>query len=129
MEQRAAARRPSAARSIRNVNLLAPYRDRILQDVKLVRPFKLVVDSRQWDCRRVGARHLPRIRLRSRRAFTEVDGTFPNHHPDPSKPENLKDLIAAIDNTAPNWAWPSTATATGWASSPAAATTSIPTGR
>jgi phosphomannomutase len=31
--------------------------------------------------------------------FSEVDGDFPNHHPDPSKPENLKDLIAALQNT------------------------------
>jgi phosphomannomutase len=28
--------------------------------------------------------------------FSEVDGDFPNHHPDPSKPENLVDLIAAV---------------------------------
>ena len=62
--------------------------------------------------------------------FSEVDGNFPNHHPDPSKPENLQDLIAAIgDRRAPNSAWPSTATATAWASSRAAATTSIPTAR
>jgi phosphomannomutase len=31
--------------------------------------------------------------------FSEVDGNFPNHHPDPSKPENLKDLIAALANS------------------------------
>jgi phosphomannomutase len=31
--------------------------------------------------------------------FSEVDGNFPNHHPDPSKPENLKDLIAALQST------------------------------
>ena len=28
--------------------------------------------------------------------YCEVDGTFPNHHPDPSKPENLKDLINSL---------------------------------
>jgi phosphomannomutase len=31
--------------------------------------------------------------------FSDVDGNFPNHHPDPSKPENLKDLIAALQST------------------------------
>ena len=31
--------------------------------------------------------------------FSEVDGNFPNHHPDPSKPENLRDLIAALDDS------------------------------
>jgi phosphomannomutase len=31
--------------------------------------------------------------------FTEVDGNFPNHHPDPSKPENLRDVIAALQTS------------------------------
>ncbi len=31
--------------------------------------------------------------------FSEVDGDFPNHHPDPTKPENLRDLIAALQDT------------------------------
>jgi phosphomannomutase len=31
--------------------------------------------------------------------FSEVDGNFPNHHPDPSKPENLRDLIPRCSDT------------------------------
>ena len=47
--------------------------------------------------------------------FCEVDGNFPNHHPDPSQPANLQDVIAAGWPTAtPSWAWRLTATATGW---------------
>ena len=50
--------------------------------------------------------------------YCEVDGNFPNHHPDPSKPENLQDLIAlGEDSRTPTSAWRSTATATAWASS------------
>ena len=64
---RAAPRRSPG--SVRNVNVLAPYRDRILQDVKLARPLKIVVDSRQRHRRRLGARHLPRARLRGGRAL------------------------------------------------------------
>ena len=48
--------------------------------------------------------------------FCEVDGHFPNHHPDPSQPENLRDLIAQPRARATtSWASPSTATATAWA--------------
>ena len=72
-------------------------RARIVGDCKLARPMKIVVDSRQRHRRRLGARRAARARLRRDRAvFSEVDGDFPNHHPDPSKPENLADLIAAV---------------------------------
>ena len=48
--------------------------------------------------------------------YCEVDGTFPNHHPDPSQPKNLADLIARVGaTTASTSASRSTATATGWA--------------
>ena len=62
--------------------------------------------------------------------FSEVDGNFPNHHPDPSKPENLRDLMAALEEPAtPSWAWHLMAMATAWASSPRTATTFTPTAR
>ncbi len=62
--------------------------------------------------------------------FCEVDGNFPNHHPDPAHPENLQDLIArSARDRAPSWAWPSTAMATAWASSRATARSSIRTAR
>ena len=61
--------------------------------------------------------------------YSEVDGNFPNHHPDPSKPENLRDLIAKLKETGADSGSPSTATATAWASSRARATTSTRTAR
>jgi phosphomannomutase len=81
---------------IRNINLLAPYRDRILQDVKLARPLKIVVDSGNGIAGASAPGILRALGCEVVELFSEVDGTFPNHHPDPSKPENLKDLIAAI---------------------------------
>ena len=54
--------------------------------------------------------------------FCDVDGTFPNHHPDPSQPKNLADLIALLAADGRSSASPSTATATGWAWSPRRAT-------
>ena len=51
---------------------------------------------RQRRAGRVRAGALPRTGLRSHEFFCEVDGNFPNHHPDPSQPENLHDVIAAL---------------------------------
>jgi phosphomannomutase len=89
---------PAADRTgtIRNVNLLAPYRDRIVQDVKLARPMKIVVDSGNGIAGASAPGILRALGCEVVELFSEVDGNFPNHHPDPSKPENLKDLIAAI---------------------------------
>ena len=123
---------PAAAKpgTVRNVNVLAPYRDRIAGDVKLARPLKIVVDSGNGIAGASAPGIFRALGCEVIELFSEVDGNFPNHHPDPSKPENLRDLIAAIKaSTAPTSASPSTATATGSASSPAAATTSIRTAR
>jgi len=82
--------------TIRNVNLLKPYRDRIVQDAKLARPMKIVVDSGNGIAGASAPGIFRALGCEVIELFSEVDGNFPNHHPDPSKPENLKDLIAAI---------------------------------
>src|SRR5438874_7449602 len=81
---------------VRNVNVLAPYRDRIVSDVKLARPMKIVVDSGNGIAGASAPGILRALGCEVIDLYSEVDGNFPNHHPDPSKPENLKDLIAAI---------------------------------
>jgi phosphomannomutase len=88
---------PVQAGRVRNVNLLKPYRDRILQDVKLARPLKLVVDSGNGIAGASAPGIFRALGCEVIELFSEVDGSFPNHHPDPSKPENLRDLIAAIE--------------------------------
>ncbi|MBA3774601.1 MAG: phosphomannomutase/phosphoglucomutase [Ramlibacter sp.] len=96
--QEAGAGRPAARPgTIRNVNLLAPYRDRIVQDVKLARPMKVVVDSGNGIAGASAPGIFRALGCEVVELYSEVDGNFPNHHPDPSKPENLRDLIAAID--------------------------------
>jgi phosphomannomutase len=82
--------------NVRNVNILAPYRDRIVQDVKLARPMKIVVDCGNGVAGASAPGIFRALGCEVIELFSEVDGNFPNHHPDPSKPENLKDLIAAI---------------------------------
>ena len=81
---------------VRHVNVLAPYRDRIVGDVKLARPMKIVVDSGNGIAGASAPGILRALGCEVTELFSEVDGTFPNHHPDPSKPENLRDLIAAL---------------------------------
>jgi phosphomannomutase len=81
---------------VRNINVLAPYRDRIAGDVKLARPMKVVVDSGNGIAGASAPGILRALGCEVTELFSEVDGTFPNHHPDPSKPENLRDLMAAL---------------------------------
>jgi phosphomannomutase len=81
---------------IRNVNLLAPYRDRIVGDVRLARPMKIVVDCGNGVAGASAPGIFRALGCEVIELFSEVDGNFPNHHPDPSKPENLKDLMAAL---------------------------------
>ncbi len=85
--------------TIRNVNVGAPYRDRIVSDVKLARPMKIVVDSGNGVAGASAPAIFRALGCEVIELFSEVDGTFPNHHPDPSKPENLKDLIAALQTS------------------------------
>ncbi|RYF42723.1 MAG: phosphomannomutase/phosphoglucomutase [Comamonadaceae bacterium] len=87
------------AGNVRNVNLLAPYRDRIVGDIKLARPMKIVVDSGNGIAGASAPGIFRALGCEVIELFSEVDGNFPNHHPDPSKPENLKDLIATLKSS------------------------------
>jgi phosphomannomutase len=79
------------------VNVLPSYRKRILGDIHLSRPMKIVVDSGNGVAGATAPAIFRSLGAEVIELFSEVDGNFPNHHPDPSKPENLKDLIAAIE--------------------------------
>jgi phosphomannomutase len=82
--------------SIREVRVDEDYAARIVSDVKLARPLKIVVDSGNGIAGASAPGIFRALGCEVIELFSEVDGTFPNHHPDPSKPENLKDLIAAL---------------------------------
>ncbi len=81
---------------VRNVNVFGPYRDRIAADVKLARPLKIIVDSGNGIAGASAPAIFRALGCEVTELYSEVDGNFPNHHPDPSKPENLADLIAAL---------------------------------
>lgn len=82
--------------SVRKVDVTEAYTQRIVGDIKLARPLKIVVDSGNGIAGASAPAILRAIGCEVTELFSEVDGEFPNHHPDPSKPENLKDLIAAL---------------------------------
>jgi len=75
------------------------YLERIVSDVKLSRPMKIVVDCGNGVAGELAPELFRRMGCAVIELYCEVDGNFPNHHPDPSKPENLQDLIRTLRDT------------------------------
>ncbi|MDQ7956120.1 MAG: phosphomannomutase/phosphoglucomutase [Pseudomonadota bacterium] len=84
--------------SVRKVDVLPAYVERIVGDIKLQRPLKIVVDSGNGIAGASAPAIFRAIGCEVTELYSEVDGNFPNHHPDPSKPENLADLIQALQS-------------------------------
>jgi phosphomannomutase/phosphoglucomutase len=74
------------------------YIGRIAGDIRLKRKMKIAVDCGNGAAGGIAPALFRRLGCEIEELFCEVDGTFPNHHPDPSQPENLADLIAALHN-------------------------------
>jgi len=68
----------------------------ISEDIHLVRPMKVVVDCGNGATGKLAPTLLSTLGCEVIKLFCTIDGTFPNHHPDPADPENLNDLIAAV---------------------------------
>jgi phosphomannomutase len=90
---------PKPGGGVRQTDVLPAYRDRIVSDVRLARPIKIVVDSGNGIAGASAPGIFRALGCEVIELFSEVDGNFPNHHPDPSKPENLRDLTAALQNS------------------------------
>lgn len=82
--------------NISSSDVRAAYLDRVTSDVKLARPMRVAVDSGNGVAGELAPQLLKRLGCQVTELFCKIDGTFPNHHPDPSKPENLEDLVAEI---------------------------------
>ena len=78
------------------VDVVPAYMEKILSDVKLSRPIKAVVDAGNGIAGPLAVDLLTRLGVEVQGLFTNVDGHFPNHHPDPSKLENLEDIKEAL---------------------------------
>ena len=85
--------------TVTHVSVDAAYRERIVGDIKLARPMKIVIDSGNGIAGASAPAIFRALGCEVTELFSEVDGNFPNHHPDPSKPENLRDLIAALQTS------------------------------
>lgn len=72
------------------------YIDQALAASKLSRPLKVVVDCGNGVAGEMAPALLTKLGCEVIPLFCEIDGNFPNHHPDPAEPENLADLIAAV---------------------------------
>ncbi|MCH4872387.1 phosphomannomutase/phosphoglucomutase [Pseudomonas sp. TMW22091] len=85
--------------SITQVDILPRYFDEITQDIKLAKRLKVVVDCGNGAAGVIAPQLIEALNCEVIPLFCEVDGNFPNHHPDPGKPENLVDLIAKVKET------------------------------
>ncbi|MDD9856504.1 MAG: phosphomannomutase/phosphoglucomutase [Gammaproteobacteria bacterium] len=86
----------SGAGVLHSREMLTAYRRKIAADVRVRRPLKVVVDCGNGAAGVVAPQVFRDIGCEVVELFCEVDGGFPNHHPDPGRPENLQDLIAAV---------------------------------
>ena len=85
--------------SVRQTTVDAAYSTRIQSDIKLARPMKIVIDSGNGIAGASAPDIFRALGCEVIELYSEVDGNFPTHHPDPSKPENLRDLMAALKNS------------------------------
>ena len=83
----------------RQHDIFAAYHDRIVGDIHLARPMKVALDCGNGVAGASAPAILRAIGCAVTELFTEVDGNFPNHHPDPSKPANLRDLQRVLRET------------------------------
>ena len=72
------------------------YKNQIVSTIQLKRPIRVVIDSGNGVAGAFAPEIFKDLGCEVIELFSEVDGHFPNHHPDPSKPENLKDLIESV---------------------------------
>ena len=77
----------------------AAYQAAIVDHIKLARPMNIVIDAGNGVPGAFAGDLFRALGCTVTELFCEVDGNFPNHHPDPAKPENLQDLIRALQNS------------------------------
>jgi phosphomannomutase/phosphoglucomutase len=85
--------------NLRHVDVVPDYIERITSDVQTERRLKLVVDCGNGIAGAIAPQVLEGIGCDVIPLYCEVDGNFPNHHPDPSDPHNLEDLILSVKQT------------------------------
>lgn len=82
--------------TVRSESLVTSYVQRIAGDIQLDRPLKVVIDCGNGVAGAVAPDLFRALGCEVTELFCEVDGSFPNHHPDPGQPENMVDLCRAV---------------------------------
>ncbi|MDO4693259.1 MAG: phosphomannomutase/phosphoglucomutase [Eikenella sp.] len=82
--------------SVRRRDMAAEYQNHISGHIRLARPMKIAIDAGNGVTGAFAGKLYRALGCEVEELFCEVDGRFPNHHPDPAKPENLQDLMRAL---------------------------------
>ncbi len=90
---------PEKNGSVTEMNIIGDYLDYICNDIHLDKKIKVVIDCGNGTGGITAVPLYNRLGAEVVELFCEVDGNFPNHHPDPTKIENLKQLIARVKET------------------------------
>ncbi len=90
---------PARRGGYETLDIAQRYLDRVTADVRLARPMKIAVDCGNGVAGAIAPKLFRALGCEVIELFCDVDGNFPNHHPDPSHPENLQDLIRCLRET------------------------------
>jgi phosphomannomutase len=85
--------------SVRTADVFPAYLDRIAKGIRLARPLKIALDCGNGVAGAYAPQVFRALGCEVVELFSEVDGNFPHHHPDPARPENLRDLVAAVQGS------------------------------
>ena len=86
----------SGVGTVEQVDVLERYFKQIRDDIAMAKPMRVVVDCGNGVAGVIAPQLIEALGCSVIPLYCEVDGNFPNHHPDPGKPENLADLIAKV---------------------------------
>ena len=81
---------------IHQTNLMSSYIEEVCAQTTCSKQMKVVVDCGNGSAGEIAPKLIRALGHEVIELFCEIDGNFPNHHPDPGKPENLNDLIEAV---------------------------------
>jgi len=86
----------SGAGTVKDIDAVSPYVEEIASQFQFSRRIKVVLDAGNGTAGPVVHRLLEKLNVEAVELFFEMDGRFPNHHPDPTVPANLRDLAKAV---------------------------------
>ena len=96
LRERSRSRKNQRPGTLRHEFINEAYMSAVESDIKLTKPLRIAIDSGNGVAGTIGPDLYRRLGCEVTELYSKVDGSFPNHHPDPSQPENLEDLKRAV---------------------------------